>query len=102
MERNLDLVFIRLPHEDVPSEIAIQTVFQEKILLALRQLEHRRIDYEPFDNGLCWCEDLPAAQRICDHFDGHKIEPFSANGCADYRIPSVPETAGRVIATIYP
>ena len=37
MERDLDLGFIRLPHEDVPSEIAIQTVFQEKILLALRE-----------------------------------------------------------------
>src|SRR5215475_11179522 len=36
MERDLDLVFIRLPHEDVPSEITIQTVFREKILLALR------------------------------------------------------------------
>ena len=34
VERDLDLGFIRLPHEDVPSEIAIQTVFQEKILLA--------------------------------------------------------------------
>ena len=40
------------------------------------QLEHRRIDYEPLDNGICWCEDLPAAQRICDHFDEHKIEAF--------------------------
>jgi DNA-binding transcriptional LysR family regulator len=36
MERDLDLGFIRLPHEDVPSGIAIQTVFREKILLALR------------------------------------------------------------------
>src|SRR5215831_3974195 len=27
-----------------------------------------------------------------------RSKPFSANGCADYRIPSVPETAGRVIA----
>jgi DNA-binding transcriptional LysR family regulator len=36
MERDLDLGFIRLPHEDVPSEIAFQTVFQERILLALR------------------------------------------------------------------
>src|SRR5262249_20528582 len=33
---------------------------------------------------------------------GTRSKPFSANGCADYRIPSVPETAGRVIATIYP
>jgi DNA-binding transcriptional LysR family regulator len=37
MERDLDLGFIRLPHDDVPSEIAIQTVFQETILLALRE-----------------------------------------------------------------
>ena len=36
MERGLDLGFFRLPHEDVPSEIAVQTVRKEKILLALR------------------------------------------------------------------
>ena len=40
------------------------------------QLEQRGIDYEPLDNGISWCEDLPAAQRICDHFDEHKIEAF--------------------------
>src|SRR6202012_508470 len=28
------------------------------------------------DNGISWCEDLAAAQRICDHFDEHKIEAF--------------------------
>src|SRR6201987_6241933 len=33
------------------------------------QLEQRGIDYEALDNGISWCEDLPAAQRICDHFD---------------------------------
>jgi DNA-binding transcriptional LysR family regulator len=37
MERELDLGFIRLPHEGVPSEIAIKTVFREKILVALRE-----------------------------------------------------------------
>ena len=40
------------------------------------QLEQRGIDYEALDNGISWCEDLPAAQRICDHFDEHKIEAF--------------------------
>ena len=40
------------------------------------QLEHRGIDYEALDNGISWCEDVPAAQRICDHFDEHKIEAF--------------------------
>ena len=40
------------------------------------QLQHRKIDYEPLDNGISWCEDLPAAQRICNHFDEHKIEVF--------------------------
>src|SRR5215813_10074856 len=34
------------------------------------------IDYEALDNGICWCEDVPAAQRICDHFDEHKVEAF--------------------------
>ena len=40
------------------------------------QLERRGIDYEALDNGISWCEDLAAAQRICDHFDEHKIEAF--------------------------
>jgi hypothetical protein len=40
------------------------------------QLEQRGIDYEALDNGISWCEDVPAAQRICDHFDEHKIEAF--------------------------
>lgn len=40
------------------------------------QLEHRGIDYEALDNGISWCEDVPAAQRICDHFDQQKIEAF--------------------------
>lgn len=40
------------------------------------QLERRGIDYEALDNGISWCEDLPAAQRICDHFDERKIEAF--------------------------
>ena len=40
------------------------------------QLEHRGIDYEPLDNGISWCEDVPAAQRICHQFDEHKIEAF--------------------------
>jgi DNA-binding transcriptional LysR family regulator len=37
VERELDLGFIRLPYEGVPPEIAIKTVFQEKILVALRE-----------------------------------------------------------------
>jgi hypothetical protein len=40
------------------------------------QLERRGIDYEALDNGISWCEDLAAAQRICDHFDEQKIEAF--------------------------
>jgi hypothetical protein len=40
------------------------------------QLQHRGIDYEALDNGISWCEDVPAAQRICNHFDEHKIEAF--------------------------
>src|ERR1700726_3685074 len=30
-----------------------------------------------------------------------RSKPFSANGCAGYRIPSVLKTAGQVTATIY-
>lgn len=40
------------------------------------QLERRGIDYEALDNGISWCEDVPAAQRICDRFDEQKIEAF--------------------------
>ena len=37
MARDLDLGFIRLPYEGLPPEVAIKTIFQEKILLALRE-----------------------------------------------------------------
>ena len=37
MEREVDLGFIRLPHEGVQPEIAIKTIFQEKVLVALRE-----------------------------------------------------------------
>jgi hypothetical protein len=40
------------------------------------QLEHRGIDYEALDNGISWCRDVPAAQRICAGFNQHKIEAF--------------------------
>lgn len=66
------------------------------------QLDRRGIDYEALDNGISWCEDVPAAQRICDRFDEQKIEAFFANGCAGYHIPSELKTAGQVTATIYP
>src|ERR1700738_5070029 len=59
-----------------------------------RQLERRGIDYEALDNGISWCEDIRAAQRICDRFDEQKIEAFFANGYAGYRIRSVPKLGG--------
>jgi hypothetical protein len=40
------------------------------------QLERQGIEYEALDNGISWCEDVGAAQRICDRFDEQKIEPF--------------------------
>ena len=40
------------------------------------QLDRRGIEYEALDNGISWCEDLAAAQRICDRFDQQKIEAF--------------------------
>src|SRR3981081_1442237 len=40
------------------------------------QLERRGIDFEALDNGISWCEDVGAAQRICDRFDEQKIEAF--------------------------
>src|SRR5246127_6026570 len=38
------------------------------VFIGVAQLEQRGIDYEALDNGISWGEDLPAAQRICDHF----------------------------------
>ena len=40
------------------------------------QLQRRGIEYEALDNGISWCEDVSAAQRICDHFNEQKIEAF--------------------------
>jgi hypothetical protein len=40
------------------------------------QLQRRAIGYEALDNGISWCEDVGAAQRICDRFDEQKIEAF--------------------------
>ena len=40
------------------------------------QLQRRGIEYEALDNGISWCEDVGAAQRICDRFDAQKIETF--------------------------
>jgi hypothetical protein len=40
------------------------------------QLDRRGIDYEALDNGISWCEQVAAAQRICDHFEEQKIEAF--------------------------
>jgi DNA-binding transcriptional LysR family regulator len=37
LEGELDLGFIRLPHEGVPSEIAVRTILQEKVVVALRE-----------------------------------------------------------------
>ena len=73
VERDLDLGFIRLPHEDVPSEIAIQTVFQEKILLALRD------DHWLAQKKKIRCADLSGENFILYHrrdgkspLDGHR------------------------------
>jgi hypothetical protein len=41
-----------------------------------RQLDRRGIAYRPLDNGLAWCEDVVAAQRLCDGFSEVKIEAF--------------------------
>jgi len=49
---------------------AFKKKYQEGVVfIGVAQLEQRGIDYEALDNGISWCEDLPAAQRICDHFD---------------------------------
>lgn len=40
------------------------------------QLKKRGIGFEALDNGLLSCEDLPAAQRICERLDAPKIETF--------------------------
>jgi hypothetical protein len=38
------------------------------------QLDQRGIAYEDLDNGLAWCEDLSAAQRISDCLSAQKID----------------------------
>lgn len=40
------------------------------------QLAKRDIAFEPLDNGLLRCEDLAAAQRICDRLNSAKIDAF--------------------------
>jgi hypothetical protein len=40
------------------------------------QLTQRGIRFESLDNGLSSCEDLAAAQRICDRLDAAKIDAF--------------------------
>lgn len=39
-----------------------------------RQLEKRDIAYEALDNGVSWCEDPKALQRICDSVTDCKID----------------------------
>ena len=41
-----------------------------------RQLARRKIEFEPLDNGLLSCADLPAAQRLADGLSAPKIETF--------------------------
>jgi hypothetical protein len=40
------------------------------------QLAQRGIGFEALDNGLLRCEDLAAAQRICDRLNSTKIDAF--------------------------
>jgi hypothetical protein len=39
-----------------------------------RQLDQRGIHYEALDNGILWCEDTAAMQRICDELSAQKID----------------------------
>lgn len=41
-----------------------------------RQLAKKGIDFEPLENGLRSCADVPAAQRICDGLSAKKIDAF--------------------------
>jgi hypothetical protein len=40
------------------------------------QLLRKGIAFQALDNGLQWCEDIAAAQRICDGLRAEKIERF--------------------------
>ena len=40
------------------------------------QLAQRGIGFQALDNGLLSCEDIAAAQRICDRLDAAKIDAF--------------------------
>jgi len=41
-----------------------------------RQLTHQGVAFEPLDNGLHRCDDVPTAQRICAGLSAKKIEAF--------------------------
>jgi hypothetical protein len=41
---------------------------------AKRQLAKRGIAYRALDNGIAWCKDAGALQRICDGLDAKKID----------------------------
>ena len=82
LERKLDLAFIRLPHEDVPSEIAIKTIFQEKILVALRE------DHQLAKMKKIRCADLGGERFIAYSRKDGKSSPL------DYQRKAIAEKGG--------
>lgn len=76
-----------LPARIIPKSLVSDRVIIDTVVskycdhLPLYRLDRRGIEYEALDNGISWCEDLAAAQRICDRFDQQKIEAFFRKCC---------------------
>jgi hypothetical protein len=43
---------------------------------AKRQLDRKKIDYEPLDNGVRWCSDVGKLKKICEDLSSEKIDAF--------------------------
>ena len=62
------------------------------------QLRNRGIAYEALDNGIGWCEDPQALQRICDALDDKKIDRLLRKWLA--RLPNPFDRRDRYSASI--
>src|SRR5215813_3465690 len=64
---------------DPRSSSSARTPYNAKLCIngneyAKRQLAKRGIAFQALDNGIAWCEDPAALQRICDALNDRKID----------------------------
>lgn len=101
-ERELDLAFIRLPREGIPSEVTISTIYQEKSVLALRD------DHWLAQKARIQCVDLRSEQFIAyqsrdgqSPLDGHRTAIAEKGGFrpnVSQRAPSITMVVALVAA----